>query len=116
VTARAGVYGALVQGAIGRISIDQRGFEALARTDVSGIKEPACRAEAAISVALARRVLEVQALARQAIAMLNEWDESMASYQQGTSDGTTAKELAQRLDELLPPSPAPVEGRNDEQV
>ena len=113
-TARAGVYGALVQAAIGHLTIDQQNLEALASTDVSAIEPEGCRAEAAISVYLACRVLEVQAVAKNAIAMLNEWDESMASYQQGTSDGTTAKELAARLAAIeSSPSPAPMEGRSN---
>ena len=64
--------------------------------------------------AVARLTAEVERLrgiAEQAIGMLNEWDESMASYQQGTSDGTTAKELAARLAALSLPTPAPEAGR-----
>ena len=60
--------------------------------------------------AVARLRAEVERLrgiAEYAVWMLNEWDESMSSYQQGTSDGATAKELAARLAGLSLPTPAP---------
>lgn len=47
--------------------------------------------------ALARQVLALEALAKTAINVLNQWDESEASYVGGTSDGTTAKELRASL-------------------
>lgn len=40
------------------------------------------------------------ALAREAIWMLNDWDESITSYEQGTSDGTTAADLRAKLDAI----------------
>jgi len=47
-----------------------------------------------------RESAALRQIAEEAIAMLNEWDETMSSYQQGTSEGTTAARLAARLAEI----------------
>lgn len=49
---------------------------------------------------LRARIAAYDALAAAAIGTLNQWDESISSYAQGTSDGTTAADLAERLDAL----------------
>src|SRR5690606_17857053 len=52
------------------------------------------------AVAVEAMVAALRQLAEEAIWMLNEWDQSIESYRQGTSDGTTAKDLAARLAEI----------------